>query len=225
MLRTIHLHGSLGKQFGKSHRLSVSTAGEALRALNCNFPGKFVEALQTGSFKLVRGDKRNGMHFTDVKLVNSFNLGSADLHLIPVARGAGNGKGAVKTIIGTALIGGAIFLSGGTLAAPLANLSTAIPGGLGLTWGNIAAIGLGVTLAGVSTLLSRPTESTEQKQSYNINGASNVGNQGDPIQLIYGRTMVQTVNISFDANIEDIGAYQGIDYASGVRLLFPAGNY
>jgi predicted phage tail protein len=42
MLRTIHLHGALKKQFGPSFRFDVATAGEALRALNCAFPGKFV---------------------------------------------------------------------------------------------------------------------------------------------------------------------------------------
>ncbi|MGY3575276.1 hypothetical protein [Bradyrhizobium sp. USDA 4504] len=229
MIRTIHLHGRLGKQFGKTHRFDVATAGEALRALNCAFPGEFVKALQTGSFKLVRGDKHSGQHFTDMEFVNKLKLGAADLHLIPAARGAANGKGAAKTIIGVALIGGAIFLSGGTLAAPLANMSAAAIPGIGVTWGNIAMVGLGLTLAGVSTLLSRPTESTEQSQSYNLNGPGNVGQQGDPIQLIYGRTMVQTVNISFDADIEDIGAYSSQSLSGYLGAMggavAPAGSY
>ncbi|WP_375763072.1 hypothetical protein ACE10X_27140 [Bradyrhizobium sp. Pha-3] len=229
MLRTIHLHGRLGKEFGKTHRLDVSTAGEALRTLNCNFPGKFVAALQTGSFRLICGDRHTGMRLTEMEFVNKFKLGNADFHLIPVAQGASNGKGAAKTIIGVALIGGAIFMSGGTLAAPLSGLSAAVPGGLGLTWGNIAAVGLGLTLAGVSTLLSKPSGSTEQTQSYNLNGPGNVGNQGDPIALIYGRTMVQTVNVSFDADIEDIGAYSAqnlSDYMGAMGgAVAPAGSY
>ncbi|MET4217841.1 putative phage tail protein [Bradyrhizobium sp. LB14.3] len=78
MLRTVHLHGKLGKEFGQSHRFDVATAGEALRALNCAFPGRFVKALEDGYYKVVRGDKRNGMQL-DLELVNGFNLGIADL--------------------------------------------------------------------------------------------------------------------------------------------------
>ncbi|TAI63447.1 tail assembly protein, partial [Bradyrhizobium sp. Leo170] len=223
-VRTIHLHGRLGKQFGKSHRFAVATAGEAMRALNCAFPGEFVKALQTGSFKVVRGDKRSGMHLTEIETINGFNLGAADLHIIPVAKGAGNGKGIAKTILGVALIGGAIFLSGGTLAAPLSLGSVTVPG---MSWGNIAALGLGITLAGASSLLSAPSDaSTDEKQSYNLNGPSNTGNQGDPIPLIYGRTIAASVNVSFDADIEDMNAYSGLSSLFDAFSKFlPSGGY
>ena len=211
MIRTIHLHGHLKKQFGPKHRFAVATAGEALRALNCAFPGRFVAALREGSYKIVRGDRRNGLAL-DLDLVNSFNLGLADLHIIPMVSGSssGRGKGATKPIIGAALIGGAIFMSGGTLAAPLTLGSLSVPG---ISWGTVAALGLGIALQGVATLMSKPTsiEDAKDDSSFNLNGASNTGNQGDAIQLIYGRTMVGSVNVSFDNDIEDIGAYQGVD--------------
>src|SRR5437870_2169345 len=120
MLRTIHLHGHLKKKFGANFRFDVATAAEALRALNCAFPGEFVEALQSGSYKLVRGALRTGQNISDLGIINELRLGAADLHLIPAARGAVSGKGVAKTVLGVALIGGAIFMSGGTLAAPLA---------------------------------------------------------------------------------------------------------
>jgi predicted phage tail protein len=210
MLRNVHLHGKLKKQFGASHRLAVANAGEALRALNCAFPGQFIEALKIGSYQLVRGDRRSGMKL-NLELVNSFNLGCADLHLIPVAQGAASGKGVAKSILGVALIGGAIFMSGGLAGGGLLSAmgNVAIPG-IGVTWGNIAVIGLGLTLAGAASLLSKPSETAEQKNSFNINGPGNSGKQGDAIQLIYGRTMVGSVNISFDANIEDMNAYSGV---------------
>lgn len=212
MMRAIRLHGKLKKQFGASHRFDVLTAAEGLRALNCAFPGSFVKALQGGHFKIVRGDFRNGMAL-DLRLVNDLQLGSADFHIIPVAAGAANGagKGTAKTVLGAALIGGAIFMSGGTLATPLgASLGM---GGLGMTWGNIAAVGLGVSLMGVSTLLAKAdTQSmkeTEREDSHMMNGPGTTGKQGSAIPLIYGRTMVTPTPISIDADIEDIGAYQG----------------
>lgn len=230
-LRTIHLHGHLKKTFGPSFKFDVGTAGEALRALNCAFPGQFIDALKTGSYKIVRGDKRNGMAF-DLELVNKFNLGRADLHIIPVAKGAANSKGTVKTILGVALIGGAIFMSGGTLAAPLSQLGTAVTLGgtsLGFTWGSIAAVGLGITLAGVSTLMANPAaaKSGEKTDSYAISGPTNTGRQGSAIPLIYGEVITGSIGVSFDADIEDIGAYQGVSdpLFDGTKSVFPAGSY
>ncbi|MEY9185315.1 putative phage tail protein [Bradyrhizobium sp. USDA 326] len=47
MLRTVHLHGRLGKELGRSHRFDVATAGEALRALKRAFPGRFADSIET----------------------------------------------------------------------------------------------------------------------------------------------------------------------------------
>ncbi len=212
MLRTIHLYGKLKKQFGASHRFDVATAGEALRALNCAFPGKFVEALQTGSYKLVRGAKATGLNISaDMELITELKLGLADLHLIPVAKGAANTKGVVKTVLGVALIGAAIFASNGLLATPLA---AGVPVIGGITWGNIAAVGLGLTLMGASTLLAKPATTpidTAADASKTFSGAGNSGQQGSAIQLIYGECLVGSVVVSFDSDIEDIGAYQNED--------------
>lgn len=215
-LRTIHLHGRLKKEFGAKHHFAVRTAAESIRALNCAFPGRFAKALETGSFKIVRGDRHNGTAL-DLELVNSFGLGRADLHIIPVAAGArADGKGVAKTILGTALIGSALFFSGGTLAAPLSLGSLTVPG---MSWGTVAALGLGIALQGASTLLAQPTEAAEAKNdpSFNIAGSSNSGNQGDAIQLVYGRAMVKTVNVSFDNDIENIGAYQGVNFYDAIE--------
>jgi predicted phage tail protein len=214
MLRTIHLHGRLKKQFGASHRFDVATAAEALRALNCAFPGAFVTALQTGSYKLVRGDKRSGMQL-DIDLVNSFKLGVADLHLIPVAAGAANSKGVTKAIVGTVLVGAAIFMSGGTLAAPLTIGGQSV---LGLTWGSVAAVGLGIALQGASTLLAGKEATkadADRNESFTINGPANDAREGTAIPLIYGEVITGSINVSFDADIEDIGTYQGVTGSLG----------
>lgn len=208
MLRTVHLHGKLKKQFGSPFRFDVATAGEALRALNCAFPGEFVGALEVGSYQLVRGSKTHGLTLSDLTLVNELKLGLADLHLIPRATGAANNKGVAKTILGAALIGGAIFMSGGTLAMPLATSGLLS----GVTWGNIAAIGLGLTLSGASTLLAKPAATkpdTDDAKSHTLNGPGNTGQQGSAIPLIYGRVLVGSVPVSFDSDIEDTGTYQG----------------
>lgn len=218
MLRTVHLHGKLGKDFGSSHQFEVATAAEALRALNCAFPGRFVKAIERGAYKIVRGDKRNGMQL-DLDLVNAFNLGLADLHIIPVAKGAASNtaKGTTKIVLGAALVGGAIFLSGGMLATPLAASGILS----GTTYGTVAAIGLGLALSGASTLLSKPAgEQTQASNGLSVNGGNigNSGQQGDAIPLIYGECMVGSTPISVWSDIEDISVYA--DSAGSIETAF-----
>ncbi|MBB4373304.1 putative phage tail protein [Bradyrhizobium sp. cir1] len=210
MLRTVHLHGKLGKDFGKSHRFDVATAAEAMRALNCAFPGRFVKAIKQGYYKIVRGDKRNGMQL-DLDLVNQLKLGTADLHIIPVAKGAASNtaKGTTKLVLGAALVGGAIFLSGGMLATPISALS-GVPLLGGTTYGSVAAIGLGLALSGASTLLTKPAgQQTQASNGLSINGGNigNSGKQGDAIPLIYGECLVGSTPISVWSDIEDISVY------------------
>ncbi|MDA9529262.1 hypothetical protein [Bradyrhizobium sp. CCBAU 25338] len=210
-MRTVLLHGKLGKEFGQSHRFEVATAAEALRALNCALPKRFVAALDGGYYKVVRGDKRSGMQL-DIDLINEFNLGGADLHIIPVAKGAAmsqSAKGTTKIVLGAALVGGAIFLSGGVLATPIGALS-GVPLLGGTTYGAIAAIGLGLALSGASTLLAKPAnQSTEASNALNVNGGNvgNSGQQGNAIPLIYGECLVGSTPISAWSDIEDIDVY------------------
>jgi predicted phage tail protein len=222
MMRAIHLHGKLGKEFGQSLRFDVETAAEALRALNCAFPKRFVAAIEEGYYKIVRGDKRTGMQL-DLDLVNQFKLGLADLHIIPVAKGAAmskTAKGTTKLVLGAALIGGAIFFSGGVLATPL--LSAGATGaGLfgGLTYGNIALVGLGLALAGAATLLSKPAVNTASN-SVSVNGGNigNSGQQGNGIPLIYGECLVGTTPIEAWSDVEDIDVYA--DSAGSIETAF-----
>lgn len=218
MLRTIHLHGRLGKEFGASHRFDVATAGEAFRALNCAFPRRFVKAIEQGYYKIVRGDKRNGMQL-DLDLVNQLKLGIADLHIIPVAKGAASNtaKDTTKLILGAALVGGAIFLSGGVLATPLAASGILS----GTTYGTVAAIGLGLALSGASTLLTKPAgEQAQASNSLNVNGGNigNSGQQGNAIPLIYGECFVGSTPIEIWSDVEDISVYA--DNAGSIETAF-----
>lgn len=38
-MRNVFLYGKLGADFGESFRFDIDTAAEAVRALNCAFPG------------------------------------------------------------------------------------------------------------------------------------------------------------------------------------------
>jgi predicted phage tail protein len=206
MIRTIHLHGKLKEIFGAEHRLDVATAGEALRALNTNYP-QFANELREGYYQIIRGRQQDGMAI-ELDFINSFKLGSADLHVIPVAEGAKSGHGTVKLVAGVALVGAAVFLSGGTLAAPLGGLGGAIPGigtlipGVTMTWGNLAVLGLGLTLAGAASMLSKPPATEQSSRSFTFSGPVNTNAQGDAIPVIYGQVICGSQPISSGFDIE-----------------------
>jgi predicted phage tail protein len=208
-MRTIFLHGHLKEQFSDKFRFDVLTASEALRALNCAFPRKFVQAMREGAYHVIRGDIDSGLEL-DIKMMMELRLGSGDLHIVPSGCGAKSG-GTTKAILGVAIIGAAIFFSAGTLAAPLSGLGEAAFGNaLGITWGNIALLGLGVALAGVAQILSKPNQTQQQTPSYSLGGQQNVYEQGQPIPLIYGGPIIvgsQAISVGLD--IEQIGAFQG----------------
>lgn len=204
-LRYVHLHGALGEEFGEKYRFDTSTAADTLRALNCAFPGRFIAAIQKNAYRLVRGDPEVGMDL-DMDEIREFRLGTGDLHMIPIASGASSQttKGTTKIVLGAALIGGAIFMSGGTLAAPLASSGLLS----GLTYGNIALVGLGLALAGVSTLLAKPPVSTASN-NISAGGAAtgDLAQEGKPIPVVYGRYMVPGVPVSLASQTEDIDVY------------------
>jgi predicted phage tail protein len=206
MLRTVHLYGALANEFGDSFRFDTTTAADTLRALNCAFPGKFVAALEGHSFRLVRGEIDAGMDL-DIEDVKLFKLGEANLHLIPVAEGAMSAqstKGTVKIVLGAALVGTAIFMSDGMLAAPLASSGI----GAGMTWGNIAILGLGLALAGVSTLLTKsPAQTASNDVSTSGSATGDLGQEGAAIPLVYGRVLTPGIPISVSSQTEDIDVY------------------
>ena len=212
MMRTVYLYGALGAQFGESFEFEITTAAEALRALNCAFPSDFVKALEGNAYRVVRGVPDNGMDL-DIDLINQFRLGEADLHIIPIALGAQmsqTAKGTTKIVLGAVLIGGAIFLSGGTLAAPLSMLggSAFSVAGLSVTWGNIALIGLGLVLAGASTLMTKPAVQTASNDVSVSGGATGeTGQQGSAIPLIYGEVLTPGIPVSVSSDTEDIDVY------------------
>lgn len=170
-MRTVHLYGHLGHEFGNKFRFAVTTPGEAIRLLAANFP-TFERELRKGYYRLVVGPRIKGSHdltLNDVEM----RLGRDDFHLVPVAAGARGKGGALKVILGVALVGAAIFFSGGTLAGPLGGLMSA-DGSLTLA-GNIAGFGLLTALAGVSQMISPAQKNetgTKKEDSYALSGSA-----------------------------------------------------
>ncbi|PZR92244.1 MAG: hypothetical protein DI537_13735 [Stutzerimonas stutzeri] len=202
-MRKVHLHGALGKKYGKTFELEVRTAGEAIRALSANFP-KFLKDLREGSWHIVRGksvDKGLDLGKDDI---STFNLGQGDLHIVPVVAGSKR-AGLLKVVLGAVLIGAAFVLTAGAaagLAAPI------MQGGLlgGITGTQLALFGAAMALAGVSALLTPEEKKKEDTDdsSFTMTGPGNTTDQGVPVPLVYGEVITGGVLISGGYDVERI---------------------
>jgi len=200
MMRTIHLHGSLGEKYGKSFKLAVTTAGEAIRALSVNFP-TFRKDIHEGAWHVVRGkDVDKGVSF-DENQVAAFRLGKGDLHIVPFIAGSKRG-GLLEVILGITLVGAAFAFTGGALAAQISIGGAS----LGMTGGQVALLGAAVALSGVSSLLApeEKAEETDGSTSFTTSGPGNTYNQGAPVPLVYGEVITGGVLISGGVDIERI---------------------
>lgn len=206
-MRNVYLYGHLKTAYGPKFRLSVKTPGEAIRLLNANFPG-FERRLREGWYELVTGPKRRGGDYLGLDQIE-MGLGQHDFHLVPVVAGSKSGGGVIKAVLGVALVGAAIFFSGGTLAAPLAGMGASAfgVGGLSVTWGNIAGLGLMAAAAGISSMISpktKATTGTKSEDSFSLSGPTNIDAQGYPCPLVIGEVITGGIPVSSGYDVEDI---------------------
>ncbi|USE81164.1 tail assembly protein [Cupriavidus gilardii] len=178
-VRTIRLYGYLGARFGRIHRLAVSSAAEAVRALGVMVPGFHAELISS---------RDRGIRYA--VFVGKQNLGKDelvlppgrdDIRIAPVLQGAKRG-GLFQTLLGVALIAAATITAGGLGAAFTSN------GLIGAT----AMMGASMALGGIVQMLSpqpgglSASDRPENKPSYGFNGPVNTSAQGGPVPLFYG---------------------------------------
>lgn len=192
-MTTVYLHGKLA-EFGESFEMEVYDIAEAIRGLCSQLPD-FRMMLREGYYRVLRDDQPIDPDHLDDELV--LGLGAADIHIIPEVNAAGRGAG--KALLGLALIAGAFFTGGATLA------------GIGTfsTWGNaVATIGLGLFMGGLSQMLAPKLpaqKDREDQSSFVYTGGINVFEQGGAIPYNYGKnTVVGSVVISLGVSVEDI---------------------
>ncbi|MCP1540052.1 hypothetical protein [Methylorubrum extorquens] len=202
-MRRVILYGRLKRMFGPEFKLDAATVGECIRGIALQVPG-FLEELKKGAYEVIRGKRKSGLRLGEGD-INEFRLGNADLHLVPVVAGSkksgGKGGGMLKMILGVALVGIAIFASGGTLAAPLAGLAG---GGM---WGTVAMLGLGMAVSGAAQMMAKKDEAKDEvkkEDSFSLNGPGNAQAQGNPVALIYGEVMTGSIPGSTSIDAEDI---------------------
>ncbi len=226
-MRQVFLYGKLATEFGPSFTLRANTVGAAVKLLEANFPGKFFKNIMGGFYKVVAGknpEDGNGIHFDNALVRSRLNLGSKDLHIIPVPEGSGGNIG--RIVIGIALIAAAFYFApavvAGGAAGGAAGAGAAATGGLGatafgigsfaVTYNSIALFGISLVIGGVAGLLTPmpkvgdygSRESPDSRASFIFNGAQNTTEQGGCVPVIYGRMKTGSTVISGGITTEQI---------------------
>ena len=190
MLRKIKLYGELAKFLGqKTFEAEVSNAAQAMRFLVVNFP-QLEKHMMERYYKVSVGN----WELTEEEL--TYPNGEEDIKIIPVIGGAGRGVG--RFLLGTVLIGAAIFLpgaapilgSGGFTAAANTAGFTALVGNVGLA---LAFQGLAQMITPVETI---PEREQDPRLSFNFSGIQNTSRAGVAVPVIYGQVLTGSVVIS-----------------------------
>jgi predicted phage tail protein len=200
-MRTIELHGRLGRIFGDSFKLDVQSPLEAIQALVSQLPG-FEDELRAGQYHVVR---RSDDYETDTSY-DQLALGLGKCHtlqIIPVAVGAKSQF--FQVLLGGVLIGAAFLLTGGTLSATAFTLL-----GSSITGSQIAMVGGLLALSGVAAMLApevaQAPEPEKERDSFMISTPSNRVEQGNAVAWVFGSDVfVGSVVISNGVAVEDIG--------------------
>lgn len=186
-LKTIRLYGKLGAKFGRVHRLAVSSAAEAVRALCVVLPG-FESHLANapGGYTVFYGRE----NLQTEQLIHP--SGGDDIRIAPIPAGAKSG-GIFAVVTGVVLIAAGFFSFGATTGLGAAMIA----GGAGM------AIGGAMMMLSPQPPGSASADSSANNPSYAFNGAVNTEAQGNPVPLLYGELIVGSAVISGGVYAED----------------------
>lgn len=202
-MKTIHLHGALAIEFGSTHVFDVNGPIEAMRLLECNFPGRFLKAV-LGKWYSIRCGSRHLIYDDEVLM----STDAKEIHIEPIP--AGGIKGLFGLFLGLPGLGAAFA----PLGVPLGGAFGAAGGGgfLGLgALGGFGSILQGVLLLGVIYLISTALqpddpsskEEPDERNSFLFDGAVNTTKQGGPVPLVYGLIRTGSVLVAGGIEIEN----------------------
>lgn len=186
MLTTVKLHGWLGKKYGKTFKMQVSTTAQAVGLLRANFKNFASDVINYNPGYRVHVGKEV---IDATELANT--TGGKTIHIIPVIAGSNN---VARIVVGAILIYAALTIPG---------LQGAAGVGLNTMGQAVFSFGTSLVIGGVMGLLT-PTakpaafsaESADNRPSYMFNGPVNTVGQGNPVSVLYGQLLVGSQVIS-----------------------------
>jgi len=223
----IVLYGRLRKKFAPEYRLGVSTPKMALYALIRTVPD-FEQELAKGGYRLVRGNRRTGMHLDAGMLC--FKLNGDTLHIMPAAMGrakSGAIGGAIKIVLGVVLISLAVATGFGAFGAAGWTAGVAGAGGTtglyGISAAQLGIVGAGLLFSGIGQILTHIPKPPAADASFLLSPPSNTDAQGGPVPVAYGfevRVGSTTISAGYQAIAMVAGQYE----TNTGTLAYPYGN-
>lgn len=196
-MRDVILAGTLGREYGRRHRLAVSTPAEAVRAMEANHPGFGRRVLQLGESG-VGYAVFNGRAPADESALSI--SGNGKIIIAPIINGGKNPL--LQIVTGAALIAASF-----------------IPGLNVIVASALFSFGVSLTLGGVVQLLTptlKPSAPEEDRRPNNVfDGPVNTTAQGQCVPVGYGRMIVGSAVISAGISLTSIVAPEG-DIVGGV---------
>ena len=173
-LKTIKLHGILGKKFGQFFKLDVQTAREATHAIACQnaeFKRFMLESDKLGlKFAVFLG--RKNITENDIDNVTDTDV----IHVVPRIVGSGGSSfNWLQVVAGAVLVGVGAFTFGATTATGAA----------------LIGAGIGMFVGGVAGLLMPTVDMSNQdpdgnKANKGFGSAVTTVSQGNPVPILYG---------------------------------------
>lgn len=194
----VRLHGALGKQFGTTWNLEIATPGEAVAAIDANFPGfrkAITDLSRTGHCFRVR-TKSHDYNDSDIGV----SLGaSSRLDIIPIVTGASAG---VRFVIGAVLVATSFLMFGGPFGGPAGMVT--FNAGFSLMLGSV-----------VEWLTPTPKRDTSPAslKSWTLSGPNNDLGQDQVVPVIYGEVLTGGYPISGGLSASDVTPGGSIDPA------------
>lgn len=209
-MTTIYLTGKLGQLFGKKWILDIKSPAEAVRAINANTKGGFLDYLiknKDKNYKIALQKKNNLIGAEELKN----RSGHSDIYIMPTIKGSG----AVARIIAGVVLIALSFVPGLQFASPF-----------------LVKAGAALILGGIVELLT-PIPSFDQNSGGNEDGRQSTlfqGNastifQGGAVGLVYGRALVAPMPISLSINNNDTDATASTTVGSVEQRELGGGGY
>lgn len=196
---TVRLHGHLEESYGSEFKFEARTVREVIDALQANFDDFTEEFIKDERAYTIVVDAE-AQELTGCVLPLKSD---STIDIVPVIAGAGGFfKSLALIIIGAALIWFAPYIAGALLPGISGTTLSLISfGAMTATElavvGAVTAIGAGLLLSGVASLLAGPDgpDGAGEKAS-SLNRTDNIVGQGLPVPIGYGRLMIGSVVLS-----------------------------
>ena len=190
-MTTVFLEGVMGRELGREWKFqNIRSARHALSMIEAN----------TG--KVMAWIRSNVKRYATYRVVCEYEDGRKE-ELGDTSYSEMSQRGA-KVMRFVPMISGASAVGRIVVGAVLMVVGFIVPG---MQWA--ITIGASLALGGVAELLAPKPKSQSKtdedgKASYYFNGATNVTNQGSPVQLIYGRCLVGSQAISAAISVDQL---------------------